>query len=45
MMLMAAADVNEDGRIQYGEFAEVAIQLMMYVQREQEVEGALQRED
>ncbi len=44
MMLMAAADVNEDGHIQYGEFAEVAVQLMLYVQKEQAAEEAAQGE-
>ena len=36
-MLMAAADSNEDGQIQYGEFAEVAVQLMAYMQREEQI--------
>eukprot|EP00288_Rhodomonas_lens_P001440 CAMPEP_0177726846 /NCGR_PEP_ID=MMETSP0484_2-20121128/19997_1 /TAXON_ID=354590 /ORGANISM="Rhodomonas lens, Strain RHODO" /LENGTH=433 /DNA_ID=CAMNT_0019239443 /DNA_START=133 /DNA_END=1430 /DNA_ORIENTATION=- len=35
LMLMAAADMNDDGGIQYGEFAEVAVQLMAYVAREE----------
>jgi len=34
-MLMAAADINHDGMVEYGEFANVAVQLMEYVQREQ----------
>jgi len=45
MMLLAATDVNDDGRIQYGEFAEVAVQLMVYVQREAEVQSAMQAEE
>ena len=36
-MLMAAADANDDGQIQYGEFAEVAVQLMAYMQREAQI--------
>uniref|UniRef100_A0A7S0VQW8 EF-hand domain-containing protein n=1 Tax=Hemiselmis tepida TaxID=464990 RepID=A0A7S0VQW8_9CRYP len=45
MMLLSASDVNDDGRIQYGEFAEVAVQLMSYVQREAEVQGVMEQEE
>jgi len=41
-MLMAACDVNEDGTIQYGEFAQVAVTLMEYVQREAQINAAME---
>jgi Ca2+-binding EF-hand superfamily protein len=44
-MLMSAADLNEDGLIEYSEFASVAVQLMEYVQREarmQEMMGSVE---
>jgi len=44
MMLMAAADMNDDGGIQYGEFAEVAVQLMAYVAREETIQAEMQRD-
>eukprot|EP00802_Teleaulax_amphioxeia_P011854 Tamp_11891.p1 GENE.Tamp_11891~~Tamp_11891.p1 ORF type:complete len:492 (+),score=144.46 Tamp_11891:135-1478(+) len=40
-MLMAATDMNEDGLVEYGEFAQVALQLMEYVQREQQISEAM----
>lgn len=36
-MLMAAADLNEDGLIEYGEFAHVALKLMEYFQQEERI--------
>lgn len=41
MMMLSASDVNDDGRIQYGEFAEVAVQLMAYVQREADLQQVM----
>ena len=41
-MLMASADVNEDGVVEYGEFANVAVQLMEYVQREAQINSAME---
>lgn len=40
-MLMAATDVNADGLVEYGEFANVAVQLMEYVQREAQIAEAM----
>jgi Ca2+-binding EF-hand superfamily protein len=40
-MLMAAADLNADGLVEYGEFATVAVQLMEYVQREARLAEAM----
>eukprot|EP00960_Hanusia_phi_P040068 754228-Hanusia_phi.AAC.2 len=39
IMLMAEADQNDDGAIQYAEFADVAIQLMLYAYREEQPVG------
>jgi hypothetical protein len=44
MMMLSASDVNDDGRIQYGEFAEIAVQLMAYVQRESEVQAVMENQ-
>jgi len=41
-MLMASADVNDDGVVEYGEFANVAVQLMEYVQREAQINSAME---
>ena len=40
-MLMAATDLNEDGLVEYGEFANIAVQLMEYVQREEQIHNAM----
>jgi len=40
-MLMAATDLNADGLVEYGEFANVAVQLMEYVQREAQIQEAM----
>ena len=40
-MLTAATDVNADGLVEYGEFANVAVQLMEYVQREAQIAEAM----
>jgi len=45
MMMLSASDVNDDGRIQYGEFAEIAVQLMAYVQRESEVQAVMESQE
>mmetsp|Transcript_54599 Transcript_54599/g.144273 ORF Transcript_54599/g.144273 Transcript_54599/m.144273 type:complete len:445 (+) Transcript_54599:15-1349(+) len=41
-MLMAAADVNDDGKIQYGEFANVALKLMEYASREENIQTEIE---
>mmetsp|Transcript_35765 Transcript_35765/g.111891 ORF Transcript_35765/g.111891 Transcript_35765/m.111891 type:complete len:341 (+) Transcript_35765:181-1203(+) len=43
IMLMAEADQNDDGAIQYAEFADVALQLMLYAYREEQVQNSLSR--
>jgi len=40
-MLMAAADVNDNGSIQYSEFANVALKLMEYASREENIQAEM----